>query len=414
MSRSPIFANDDILEQFGCRKEFLETQFGRPAKENPTTGGTVPRVATNEPTRDCVQKLIHPSGWIFSAHHTKILNEGEILKLSQELKHRLSLAYPSFGVANTVVDDDHVQVGDCKLHLPPMLFGNDIFTLCHGDEVLSINAGDALMSWIAQHVEEETKNQPLDIVKVPFADKWEKRKVPDISALPLAKDESSTARADANTTGPGITNQTSPLVSRAFAFDWTYTSDYCISLLSSSPSLLSNSLSNANPSQARESERLTVSERIASSFFPKVQHGIVLRARNIKDLAGQTITRGNGVQASVALASVEAPVPRDKEKENDSSPSRLSLPSSTTATASAIATTWQIQQTMHRGIDYDMLKKRDEPILFYDEFLVYQNDLENCGEVRFEVKLLVCSEKTHRSRRRSAVSLSRNTCFASV
>ena len=36
-----------------------------------------------------------------------------------------------------------------------------------------------------------------------------------------------------------------------------------------------------------------------------------------------------------------------------------------------------------------MLRMRDVPILFYDEVLLYQDDLEDCGDVLYEAKLRV-------------------------
>ena len=48
-----------------------------------------------------------------------------------------------------------------------------------------------------------------------------------------------------------------------------------------------------------------------------------------------------------------------------------------------------IQQASFSGVDYDALRANDVPILFYDEILLYQDDLEDCGEVVFEAKLRV-------------------------
>jgi len=41
------------------------------------------------------------------------------------------------------------------------------------------------------------------------------------------------------------------------------------------------------------------------------------------------------------------------------------------------------------GIEYELLRVNDVPILFYDEAILYQDDLEDCGEVVFEAKLRV-------------------------
>ena len=48
-----------------------------------------------------------------------------------------------------------------------------------------------------------------------------------------------------------------------------------------------------------------------------------------------------------------------------------------------------VQVAPTSGIEYDLLKANDVPILFYDEILLYQDDLEDCGEVVFEAKLRV-------------------------
>ena len=41
------------------------------------------------------------------------------------------------------------------------------------------------------------------------------------------------------------------------------------------------------------------------------------------------------------------------------------------------------------GIDFSALRATSDPILFYDELLLYQDDLEDCGEVSFDTKLRV-------------------------
>lgn len=40
------------------------------------------------------------------------------------------------------------------------------------------------------------------------------------------------------------------------------------------------------------------------------------------------------------------------------------------------------------GIDYSLLQRRDD-ILLYDEMILYQDDLEDCGDVNFDVKIRV-------------------------
>ena len=44
--------------------------------------------------------------------------------------------------------------------------------------------------------------------------------------------------------------------------------------------------------------------------------------------------------------------------------------------------------TNEKGIDFDLLRRKDE-ILFYDEMVLYQGDLEDCGEVILDAKIRV-------------------------
>lgn len=50
---------------------------------------------------------------------------------------------------------------------------------------------------------------------------------------------------------------------------------------------------------------------------------------------------------------------------------------------------WQVNKAESSSIDLDMLKRRDLPILFYDEITLYEDDLEDCGEVSIGAKLRV-------------------------
>lgn len=48
-----------------------------------------------------------------------------------------------------------------------------------------------------------------------------------------------------------------------------------------------------------------------------------------------------------------------------------------------------IKSSPMSGIEYELLRANDVPILFYDETVLYQDDLEDCGEIVFEAKLRV-------------------------
>ena len=51
--------------------------------------------------------------------------------------------------------------------------------------------------------------------------------------------------------------------------------------------------------------------------------------------------------------------------------------------------TLKCRRTSRSGIDYNLLRNRTDPILFYDEGVLYTDDLEDCGEVRVDAKLRV-------------------------
>ena len=51
--------------------------------------------------------------------------------------------------------------------------------------------------------------------------------------------------------------------------------------------------------------------------------------------------------------------------------------------------TLKCRRTSRSGIDYNLLRNRSDPILFYDEGVLYTDDLEDCGEVRVDAKLRV-------------------------
>ena len=46
-------------------------------------------------------------------------------------------------------------------------------------------------------------------------------------------------------------------------------------------------------------------------------------------------------------------------------------------------------KTKSSGINFNLLRMQDVPILYYDEILLYQDDLEDCGDVTFDAKLRV-------------------------
>ena len=219
-------------------------------------------------------------GWKFTSVHTKMIDSSELGALETEVCGDFS---------------DH-------LHIPPMIFGNDVMTVekegaSESDKdplKLSINARDALKCWSAQHSPARMQQVPLDIVLVPYAKTWIEKSLPSSSGDGKSADDS----------GDGLCIDDAALQRK---WDWTFSSDYCGTL--------------------QDTEKLS---------FHELNHTEV------------------GSVFDEAL----------NESKN-------------------------IYKSTSSGINFDMLKERDAPILFFDEIVLYQDDLEDCGEVVFEAKLRV-------------------------
>ena len=135
VTKRPVFASADVLEKYSFTK-------------------------TSEPLGDDLTQLTfldtlsQPSGWKFTSYHDKILNEKGLSNLTENIKAKLARQFPSLQEENSNIEEwiaeDSLNVNACKLHVPPMLFGNDIFHIQFGDFVLSMDASDAILCWAAQ------------------------------------------------------------------------------------------------------------------------------------------------------------------------------------------------------------------------------------------------------------------------
>ena len=230
--------------------------------------------------------------WSFTSFHSTMVDSAELDAIQEEIV--------------SGVDKDY------QLHVPPMVFDNDVIKLSIGSFVLEFKAKEALRVWAQKHA---TTNGILQVLEVPYAKEWKEKSlfaqgkapVTDTdqaggSDLPQSKPGESTSQA-ANEDESVFTKVAQNTDMKKKAWDWTFSSDYC-------GSISNNGVSN-------ESVTLT---------------GLV--------------TAG-GKEIIDCLPCTES------------------------------------------GINYDMLRNRTDPILFYDEVLLYQDDLEDCGEVTFDVKLRV-------------------------
>lgn len=160
-----VFADENILKTCGCRAE---------KRAHPFIGNFVnksaaspqfhsPRHATNPTTvsEPLVDALIHPSGWEFHSFHRHILQENEIVALTQQIKRSLINQFPSVAeefqcILEEWLGNDKLDVNGFKLHLPPMLFGVDVMRMIYKDcGALALEPGDALFCWTCQVLPEE-------------------------------------------------------------------------------------------------------------------------------------------------------------------------------------------------------------------------------------------------------------------
>ena len=395
MGRKAVFASDANLSHFGCVK-----------KSAPLSTPSAPSIPSTPSTTDGIDvpDSLTYKNWQFCSFHKKILDCRELCQVASDI---------SDIVGGTLSSDDHISVSDHTLRLPAMIFGNDLLSLeycippidkkiipqngplppsapiaslASTDEAsatapipptpsstpippitpitelnqyitISIDAKDALCCWAAQHMKSNEDVTPLNIIQVPYAKSWNQR-----SKIPVDNNEKKEKNAEKNSdekkiekyeneksaqvitaTDDVITSGSpSSRISDRNIWDWTFTSDYCCTLGSHQ----SYTDGNNNNSENNEiMEKVIVSGRVLSDGKLPLLH-IFQMKEEIKEELGGTQTETKGLK----------PI-------------------------------WKISEGS--GIDYNLLRQQDIPILFFDEILLYQDDLEDCGDVLFDAKLRV-------------------------
>lgn len=336
MSRKAVFASDDILSHFHC-------------KRNTSTATDVDMAVRDE------SEFLSLNGWTFRSFHGMMLDSKELCRIAAEI---------SCTVGGTLSSEDHINVSDRILRLPSMIFGNDILSvefnsddvvaaivtkgegevLIKGGEtlIISIDAVDALSCWAAQHTLSSQSTAPLKILQVPCAKSWKE------SSMISPND----TERKLNTTIHDVEGS-APDKNRNI-WDWTFTSDYCCTVANS------GIRSSVEKGRAEASTTASVLNDISGSEskpLPKIISG-----RNLSGGLPYIVKRAD-----------------------------LGLASSSVINGSDDATlgvrTWQRSSTS--GIDYNLLRMQNIPILLFDEILLYQDDLEDCGDVIFDAKLRV-------------------------
>lgn len=265
------------------------------------------------------------NGWKFSSNHDKICNSKDLLELARNIESIVTSNKSDVMVLNNSYSEsgevgvehgrrsgnsDHVNISGYSLHLPPMLFLNDYMNIEHVPSNIAIHlcSSDSLTAWAAKHSDNVTSRHPLDVAQVPYAHTWTKQSLPQVSEK---KDTPPDDQIEHNSLG--FVNN-----SDKGKWDWTYSSDYCCTLRRRSESKTENSIITAT-----------------------------LLADELSHSPGEFITS-------------------------------LSYDSELTEHSDFASPEWQWQWRWERatqsGLDMALLRRTDvdAPILFYDEFTLYQ------------------------------------------
>lgn len=323
-----VFAEDSVLSQFQC------SATSSPHIVKTLEGDHCPIMVTDAQASSN-DILVHSSGWKFYSFHRHILHDQEIKNFIAAIKDQL-YAQSSKLIADLSQQgktleawkqDEHLLLEGFNLHVPPMLFGADVMLLqCPSGDALTVSALDAIYSWVIQvisidvslskqflndrlcllqHSAERIAQKPLNVPKVPFSHGWmasmrsqlESSRVYPTSpvhkdVLPILPDEAA-------------------ILNAVRAYDWTFSNDYCVTVLS----------------------------KEASSSDPSSLRKAIVNARDASSLHLPALLLN---QSGILPASSESMVG------------------------------WTVRKDETCLIDYDMLKRRDLPILFYDEMTLYQ------------------------------------------
>lgn len=268
------------------------------------------------------------SGWTFASSHDKMCTSDDLISLARKIESWLKC--PSISA-----DSDNVLIEHLNLRLPPMLFLADIFSVSHMESKfsLSLNAEDALLSWASKHTTEYASKRPLDIVVVPYANLWSQRSlghVADLSSVVACTDMGTDSNSETcdRPLFPDVR------ISSSRKWDWTFTSEYCCTISTTCDTV------------GIDAPKLVVTAPILSEFLNPDRTSTC-------PSPGIAVTGSNIGEDGVNLVTSE-PIFE-----------------------------WDIHRAASSGLDNDMLRATDVPILFYDEVVLYQ--------VRMAHVLIVCS-----------------------
>lgn len=408
MGRTAVFASDANLTLYKCGKKCFT--------DNLSGGG---ELGTPE--------WLTYKEWTFHSLHRKMLDCKEMCHMAIDI---------STIVGGSLSSDDHIDIVDHTLKLPAIIFGNDILSLKYSgspisfmngsddpithlnltenrassdtalrevdqtEVIISIDARDALCCWAAQHTEEGKNMKPLIIVQVPCAESWNER-----SLLPSQSINKDVERSDVFLSRDNNKSDRKGISSRRNnmnIWDWTFTTDYCCSLetydgqmgystinsedmKTQNPPLEHTYTDIASPNAHEESKCTGVqssdvvdSSAVIDTHFDVISDTFNRNHNKTEILSARYLSNGKmplcripNMLTTRELNDIPAKENKLKQLLPDDSKSYI----------------WR--KTDKSGIDLNLLRMQNVPILFYDEILLYEDDLEDCGDVTFEAKLRV-------------------------
>jgi hypothetical protein len=209
-----------------------------------------------------------------------------------------------------------------------MLFANDVMKISFKSFDLSIDAGDAFYSYCAQHTIENLEKFLLQKLQVPQALKWNKKLLNDgftsstnISLNEKKNDEKNEKNNNEKNSDLSSQSSKKQLIQKKY-FDWTFSTDYCCTL---------NFLFENN-NNIKKIKKIISAKELSEELSKK----------------------------NKKLFSLEKKIEKIENKKNDDEHIK-----------NENFLEW-MEEEETSGIDFEMLKKTDQPILFYDEFILYQ------------------------------------------
>jgi hypothetical protein len=293
--------------------------------------------------KDVINNVVAPpeslnllfKGWNFTSKHTKILDSLELESLTARIGESVE-SYENIYINNNSNNEalkieesnsksvsdmaDRLIINEHHLHLPPLIFGHDIMNISTSkadnslhNHIFSFDGGDALTCWASQHSKRRINglSTPLNVIQVPYAKSWTQRQEQvEICKGDITSVKNSSVFTKINTNNK-VTSDITPPSKVYTPWDWTFSSDYCFTWKKDN---FLNKYDNFN-NQMLKSTQECLSE---DTSIPIVISANDLSSSPIDDMS---------------------------------------------------TTGWQREESS--GIDFNLLRQTNQPILFFDESVLY-------------------------------------------